>query len=114
MLLAKSEVGYKNLMKLSSTSFLEAGNDTPHVKFETLQQYSDELILLSGGPDGPIGKLLLAGKFSDSMDLSQEFKGIFGDRFYIEIQRHLSESGSYLDKEKFTEADFLKIAYENR
>ena len=65
VLLAKSEVGYKNLMKLSSTSFLEAGNDTPHVKLETLQQYSDELILLSGGPDGPIGKLLLAGKYSD-------------------------------------------------
>ena len=112
VLLAKSEVGYRNLMKLSSTSFLEAGNDDPHVKLETLQRYSDELILLSGGPDGPIGKLLLAGKFSDSMDLSQEFKGIFGDRFYIEIQRHLSESGAYLDKEKFTEADFLKIAYE--
>ena len=112
VLLAKSEAGYKNLMKLSSTSFLEAGNDIPHVKLETLQQYSNELILLSGGPDGPIGKLLLAEKFSDSMDLSQEFKDIFGDRFYIEIQRHLSESGTYLDKENLTEADFLKIAYE--
>ena len=57
-LIAKSAAGYKNLMKLSSLSFLRAGDDVPHITFEFLKKYSDDLILLSGGPDGPIGQLL--------------------------------------------------------
>ena len=47
VLLAKSEVGYKNLMKLSSHSFLEAGDESPHISIELLEQYSKDLILLS-------------------------------------------------------------------
>ena len=113
VLLAKSEVGYKNLMKLSSHSFLEAGDESPHISIELLEQYSKGLILLSGGPDGPIGKLLLNEKVREAENVALELKKIFGDRLYIEVQRHKDEQGHYSYKERITEPNFLKIAYDN-
>ena len=112
-LIAKNASGYKNLMKLSSLSFLSAGDDVPHITFECLKKYSDGLIVLSGGPDGPIGQLLHDRKNSKAEQLAKDLRNLFGDRFYIEIQRHINDFGNYMRKEVLTESEFLRIAYDN-
>ena len=62
VLLAQSEAGYMNLMKLNSCEYLDAGGQLPQVSLDDLAQYHDGLICLSGGPDGPVGRLLRQGQ----------------------------------------------------
>ena len=62
VLLAQSEVGYENLMKLSSCLYVDKGGQLPQVTLDELAERSDGLICLSGGPDGPVGMLLQQGQ----------------------------------------------------
>ena len=95
-LYALNETGYKNIIDLSSASYLN--NDElsdPHVTFDYLLNNSEGVALFSGTVFGFFGKLFDKGKFSEIHDLYNKIKLKFGDRFYIEIQRHkdLNESG---------------------
>ncbi len=95
-LYALNETGYKNIIDLSSASYLN--NDElsdPHVTFDYLLNNSEGVALFSGTVFGLFGKLFDKGKFSEIHDLYNKIKLKFGDRFYIEIQRHkdLNESG---------------------
>src|SRR5579872_5685770 len=55
VLLAARERGYRSLMRLNSRAFLETPvHQTPHVKFDWLERQAEDLIVLTGGPDGPI------------------------------------------------------------
>src|SRR5713226_2603489 len=55
VLLAARERGYRSLMKLNSRAFLETPvHQSPHIKFEWLQGDAEDLVALTGGPDGPI------------------------------------------------------------
>ena len=65
VLLAARERGYRNLMRLNSRAFLETPtHQAPHIKFEWLQGHAEDLIVLSGGPDGPISLALAADQGS--------------------------------------------------
>src|SRR5690606_14108816 len=89
VLLAQSEQGYLNLCELSSASFLDVeASEEPHVPWETVCAKSAGLILLSGGPDGPVDHLFAAGKDKEGRAALATMKAAFGDRFYIELQRH--------------------------
>ncbi len=95
-LYALDETGYKNIIDLSSASFLN--NDElsdPHVTFDYLLNNSEGVALFSGTVFGFFGKLFDKGKFTEIHDLYNKIKLKFGDRFYIEIQRHkdLNETG---------------------
>ena len=95
-LYALNETGYKNIIDLSSASYLN--NDElsdPHVTFDYLLNNSEGVALFSGTVFGLFGKLFDKGKFSEIHDLYNKIKLKFGDRFYIEIQRHkdLNETG---------------------
>ena len=58
-LIAKDRVGYANLMELSSRAFLDNGDtQTPHISRTLLKSHSDGLIVLTGGPEGPIDKAI--------------------------------------------------------
>ena len=86
---AKNLVGYKNLIKLSSKSFLEIKDfEVPHCKYEDLEEHSEGLILLSGTFDGLIGNLFFKNLTEDILTLFKRIKNIFKKNFYIEIQRH--------------------------
>ncbi|MCE9651410.1 MAG: DNA polymerase III subunit alpha [Parvibaculum sp.] len=106
VLLAKDETGYENLMKLSSRAFLgpEAG-DFPHVDFEQVAEFSAGLICLTGGPAGVVNRLLVGGQRPAAEALLTELKAIFGDRLYVELQRH------GLDVERQTETPLVDMAY---
>jgi DNA polymerase-3 subunit alpha len=89
MLLAQSERGYLNLCELSSIAYVECdAADEPHVTWRQVAEHAEGLILLSGGPDGPVDCLFAAGKVKEGRAALSEMHQVFGDRFYVELQRH--------------------------
>ena len=88
VLLAMNKQGYINLTKLVSKAFVEGQvNGEPVVLFNWLEEFSDGLIALSGGMEGHIGNSVLAGNDQLSESRIDFFMKIFGDNFFIEIQR---------------------------
>ncbi|MCE5313382.1 MAG: DNA polymerase III subunit alpha [Armatimonadota bacterium] len=89
VLLAKSEKGYKNLIKLVSTAFSEGFYYKPRVDKELLAQYSDELIALTACLGGEIPHHIMRNDF-EAVDKSLgEYIDIFGkDNLYLELQDH--------------------------
>ena len=107
VLLVQSKVGYENLSRLSSKSYLQSdGGETPQVEMADLRRWSDGLICLSGGAEGPLGRLLNAGQAARARALLQELAGVFPGRLYIELQRH------GLAEEAACEAAMIDLAYE--
>ena len=89
VLLAQTEAGYLNLSALSSMAFLEAdGIEEPSVPWSEVAARAEGLILLSGGTEGPVDPLFAAGKAEDGAAALAKMAEAFGDRFYVEIQRH--------------------------
>jgi DNA polymerase-3 subunit alpha len=106
VLLAQSEVGYRNLCLLSSAAFLDVdAADAPHVPWALVADHAEGLILLSGGGDGPVDPLLAAGRREDADAALFEMRRVFAERFYVELQRH------GLPTEAGVEADLLRWAY---
>ncbi|CAD0183847.1 DNA polymerase III subunit alpha [Ruegeria sp. THAF57] len=110
VLLAQSEVGYENLMKLSSCLYVDKGGQLPQVTLEELAERSDGLICLSGGPDGPVGMLLQQGQRPAAEALVDRLASMFPDRLYIELQRHPGEGGQP-EAERLTERGHVEMAY---
>ncbi|MBI3460813.1 DNA polymerase III subunit alpha [Candidatus Acetothermia bacterium] len=91
--LAKDDVGYKNLTKLTSAGYVEGFYYKPRVDKELLKQYHDGLIIFSGCRSSEISRLILAGKFDAALEVAKEFCSIVGrENFYVEIQNHGVES----------------------
>ncbi len=88
VLLAKSNVGYRNLCKLSSLGFLEGFYYQPRIDKELLAEHKEGLICLSGPINGPIGYQILHGIEEKLTDEIQWYQSLFGEDFYFEIQRH--------------------------
>ena len=95
-LFAKDLEGYKNLIKLSSKSFLDIKEDEePHCKIEDIENNCKGLIFLTGSFDGLIGKLFFKNLTDEIYTLFKKLKKVIDDNFYIEIQRH-NDSGEKL------------------
>ena len=88
ILLAKNNVGYKNLMKLTTLAHLEGFYYKPRIDMEMLKQYSEGLIASSACIEGEIPQLLLQGKDKQAEEKLKVFLDIFGKDFYLEIQDH--------------------------
>ncbi len=98
-LFAKNLEGYKNLIKLSSKSFLEIEDgEEPHCKIEDIEKNSKGLVLLSGTFDGLIGKLFFKNLTDEIFFLFKKLKKIFENNIYLEIQRH-NDDGEKLFEE---------------
>ncbi len=109
VLLAQNEAGYMNLMKLNSCAYLDAEGQLPQVTVEELEQYSDGLICLSGGPDGPIGRLLRQGQRPKAEALMGRLATIYPDRLYVELQRHPGDG--LPEAERLSERGHIEMAY---
>src|ERR1700716_3440822 len=106
VLLAARERGYRSLMRLNSRAFLETPiHQSPHIKFEWLEGDAEDLIALTGGPDGPISLALHADHADLAATRCDRLASLFGDRLYIELQRH------GVDKERRAEAGLIDLAY---
>ena len=111
VLLAKDELGYKNLMKLSSEMYVQNDDEKVEISIETLERHAEGLICLTGGSRGPLGQLILAAQDKAARDLLLKFQNIFSDRLYLELQRH--PQGAGLPKEENdTEPFFIEMAYD--
>ena len=109
-LFALNEIGYKNIIDLSSKSYLE--NDKlsdPHVNFNNLLSKSDGVAIFSGTSFGLFGQLFEKGKFSEIHNLYSEIKKVYQDRFYIEIQRHNDQNEVAFEKFNLKKSFDLKI-----
>ncbi|MEZ5887122.1 MAG: DNA polymerase III subunit alpha [Paracoccaceae bacterium] len=111
VLLAQNETGYQNLMKLNSCLYLDAGGELPQVTLDELAAHADGLICLSGGADGPVGRLLQAGQGPKAEALVKRLAAIYPDRLYVELQRHPGEGGQKPEAERLTERGFVEMAY---
>ncbi|MGP6087367.1 DNA polymerase III subunit alpha [Antarctobacter jejuensis] len=111
VLLAQSETGYEHLMKLNSCLYMRRDNELPHVTLEELATHSEDLICLTGGPDGPVGRLLRNGNRAPAQALMDKLKDIYGDRLYVELQRHPGEDGGLPEAERLSERGFVEMAY---
>ncbi|HBT00577.1 MAG TPA: DNA polymerase III subunit alpha [Citreicella sp.] len=111
VLLAQSETGYENLMKLNSCLYLRGDGQLPHVTLEELETHGTGLICLTGGPDGPVGRLLRDNHRGAAQVLLTRLHGIYGDRLYVELQRHPGEDG-LPGPERLSERGHVELAYE--
>ena len=111
VLLAQNAAGYANLMKLNSALYLDAERSCPHVTPDELAAHGAGIICLTGGPDGPLGRLLQLGVRAEAEVLLDRLQTIFGDRLYIELQRHPGEDGQAPEAERLTERGFVELAY---
>ena len=106
VLLAKHHQGYLNLCELSRVMYMRKENHHlgPYITLEELDKYKDDLICLSGAHTGPIGMAILNNQNDAATNIAKDFLKMFGNNFYIEIQRH------GLSDEIKTEPVFLQIA----
>ena len=106
VLLAQNHTGYLNLCELNRVMYMRPDNHHlgPYITIDELEAMSDGLICLSGAHTGPIGVAILNGLEAQAESYAKRFVEIFGNRFYIEIQRH------GLEDEIKTEPMFLKLA----
>jgi DNA polymerase-3 subunit alpha len=93
-LLARNEVGFKNLIRLASAAFLEGFYFKPRIDRELLERYHEGIICLSGCVSSEFSRLLLKGQSPDRSHLEEAkqvaawFHRVFGDRYFIEIQNN--------------------------
>ncbi|WP_245431088.1 DNA polymerase III subunit alpha, partial [Rhodoplanes roseus] len=108
VLLAAREDGYRNLMRLNSRAFLETpSTEAPHIDLDWLEGHSDGLIALTGGPDGPLDKAIVAGQPPLAASRLASLMRLFDGRLYIELQRHGTEA------ERAAEPALIDLAYAN-
>ena len=95
---AKTELGYGNLVKLSSKSFLESNEkEVPNCSIEELLKNSKDIVVLSGGIDSLFSNLVKKNKIKETESLAAKLKETFSDSFYLEIQRHNDEGEKRLE-----------------
>ena len=86
MVLAATDAGYRNLIKVVSSSYRNLTRFA-HASYDTLEELSNGLILLSGGRFGELGKLLLQDRMDEAERRVGWYKEHFPDRFYCEVTR---------------------------
>jgi DNA polymerase-3 subunit alpha len=106
VLLAARESGYRSLMRLNSRAFLETPpNEQPHLKLAWLENETDGLIALTGGPGGPLDAAIVAGQGNLANGRCETLQRLFGDRLYVEVQRHA------ISAERNAEPALVELAY---
>ncbi|HBF88323.1 MAG TPA: DNA polymerase III subunit alpha [Bacteroidales bacterium] len=88
ILLAKNTQGYKNLTKLISYSWIEGFYYRPRIDWELLEKYHEGLIASSACLAGEIPRAIKKNDIQLAETTIERFKSLFGDDFYLEIQRH--------------------------
>ena len=123
ILLAKNDIGYHNLCKLTSFGFLDGFYYQPRIDKEVLEKHREGLICICGGANSPLGYKILQGK-----EITQELKwyhSLFEDDFYLELQRRplnekemgsegwlVQRANEFVRDEKLIEERFIEFSKE--
>jgi DNA polymerase III subunit alpha len=106
-LLAKNASGYASLMRLSTNAYFTASETGEVVTTVTeLASHAEGLIALTGGPEGVVDLPLADGNLELARTRLEALKVLFGDRLYVELQRH------GLPQERAVEPQLLNLAYD--
>jgi DNA polymerase-3 subunit alpha len=111
LVLAKNDIGYKNLVKLTTISHLEGVQgkglfSRPCINKDLLEQYHEGLIITSACLGGEIPQAILKKRLDVARRVAQWYKDLLGDDFYLEIQDH----GSYEDR--IVNVEIVRISQE--
>lgn len=90
ILLAKNKKGYENLTKLVSYAWIDGFYYTPRIDWELLREYHEGLIASSACLGGEVPQAIMNGSESEGEKMALQYKELFGDDFYLELQRHKS------------------------
>ncbi|HSO46843.1 MAG TPA: PHP domain-containing protein, partial [Rhizobiaceae bacterium] len=110
ILLAMDSDGFSNLSRLVSKAHLDSGAEKasgPHVLFADLVELNHGLIVLTGGPDGPVDRLAQDGHLPQARTRVEALHRVFGDRLYVELQRHAGDQ-----RTRRTEPFLIDTAFE--
>ena len=88
VLLAQNNIGYKNLMKLTTIGYLEGFYYRPRIDKKLLKQYNEGLIATSACLAGEVTSFAAKGDYNSAKKAALEYLEIFDDRFYLELQNH--------------------------
>ncbi|MFN3225453.1 MAG: DNA polymerase III subunit alpha [Hyphomicrobiales bacterium] len=105
VLIAMNEAGFGNLLALASLAYEDVANGGPSLTIDQLSDAHQGLIALTGGAHGPIGEALWQDDKEAAERRLDQLQGVFGDRLYVELQRH------GMEQEKATEAGLIELAY---
>ena len=86
VLLAKNDIGLKNLLKLTSLGFTEGFYYKPRISFELLEQYNEGVICATACAGGPVSQCILKDDESAAYFMTNRLKAIFGKDLYLEMQ----------------------------
>ncbi|MEO1792151.1 MAG: DNA polymerase III subunit alpha [Cyanobacteria bacterium J06629_19] len=111
LVLAKNDIGYKNLVKLTTVSHLEGVQgkgifSRPCINKDLLEQYHEGLIITSACLGGEIPQAIMKKRLDVARRVAQWYKDLLGDDYYLEIQDH----GSYEDR--IVNTEIVRIAKE--
>jgi len=98
VLLAKNKKGYHNLVKMSSLAFTKGFYYVPRIDRAIIEEYKEDIIVLSGNLYGEISSKILNVGENQSEDALIYWKEQFGDDFYLEIMRHKQEDENRVNK----------------
>lgn len=114
VLLAKNKIGYRNLCKLVSTSWIDGMYYRPRIDHELLEKYSEGLIVSSACLGGEIHKKIESGNLAEAEEAVMWYKRVFGDDYYIELQRHKTTKPnadySTYEKQQVQNVELIKLA----
>ncbi len=87
-MLCKNQTGYRNLIKLVTKGYQEGFYYDPRVDFDCLSDYAEGLICLSGCWKSKLNTSLLVGDMEEARETARRYRQLFGDDYYIELNRH--------------------------
>lgn len=89
ILLIRNDIGYRNMCVILSRAVRDGfSNGLPHVDRSVLKECSEGLTCLSAAHSGQIGRALLAGNEAEAANLVEQYRSMFGEHFYLELQKH--------------------------
>lgn len=114
ILLAKNKKGYKNLIRLVSLAWLEGFYYKPRIDRELLEKYHEGLIVSTACLGGEVPQAVLRDGLEKAEEVIKWYKGLFGEDFYLEMQRHRTgdpkiDEDVYERQQEVNEA-FLKLS----
>src|SRR6185312_1949396 len=109
VLLARDQVGYRDLVKLSSLAYTEGFYSKPRVDRELLARFSEGIIVSSACLAGEVAQHLMAENEAGAREAAEWYANVFKDRYYLEVQAHESEGQSTLNRRVFALADRLGL-----
>lgn len=107
VLLAMNDHGFANLKKLVSSAHTDGGEgELPNVTYNALNKHNEGIICLTAASEGPLNKLIQDGRKQDAEERLLKLSEVYGDRLYIELQRHAGY-------DRKTEQTLVELAYQH-